>query len=120
MGPQDQRCHFYPNAPQPAQSTTRQTADPEIVRVRGEAGDPRIVSLRWLTEGKTVFTFIVFPPADHEWEKIYEGQAVLEEVTEREAMFRFKGAHPWMLFPECTIGYDRKRKRPLIQFRERL
>jgi hypothetical protein len=122
---QAQPCHFYPiypNAPQPAQSTARcQTTDPEIVWVRCESGNPGIVELRrWLMEGKTIFSVIVFPPADHEWEKIHAGQAVLEEVTEHEARFRFRGVSPWMFFHDCTIGYDRKRKRSLIQFRERL
>jgi hypothetical protein len=71
-------------------------------------------------EGKTLFTVIVFPPAEHEWENIHEGQGLLEEVTGQEAKFRFNGAKPWTVFPDFNVGYDRKRKRPLMQFRERL
>ena len=117
---QAQPYHFYPHAPQLAESTAGRVADPEIVWVRCESGHAGIVKLRrWLMEGKTLFTVIVFPAADHEWEKVHEGQAVLEEVTEQQAKFRINGAHPWMFFPNCTVGYDRKRKRPLIQLRGR-
>jgi len=88
--------------------------------VHCKSSDPKIVKLRhWLAEGKTLFTVIIFPPADHEWEKLHEGQGVLEEVTEQEAKFRFNGANPWMFFPDFSVGYDRKRKRPLIRLRER-
>ena len=96
-------------------------ADPEVVWVHCKSGDPNIAKLRhWLSEGKTLFTVIVFPPADHEWEKIHEGLGLLEEVTGQEAKFRFNGAKQWTAFADFNVGYDRKRKRPLIQFRERL
>ncbi len=108
-------------APEPVESTVPPVIDPEVVWVHCESGDPNIVKLRkWLNEGKTLFTFIVFPPADHEWEKIHEGLGRLEEVTEQEAKFRFDDVKPWTLFSNFYVGYDRKRKRPVIQFRERL
>jgi hypothetical protein len=108
-------------ASEPSESTARQAADPEIVWLHCKPGDPNIAKLRrWISEGKTLFTVIVFPPADHEWEKIHEGQGLLEEVTGQEAKFRFNGAKPCTVFPDFNVGYDRKRKRPLIQFRERL
>jgi hypothetical protein len=50
----------------------------------------------WLSEGKTLFTVIVFPPADHEWEKTQEGEGLLDEVLGQEAKFPFNGAKPWM------------------------
>ncbi len=111
----------YCEVPGHAESRARRVADPEVVWVHCKSGDSKIAKLQhWLSEGKTLFTVIVFLPADHEWEKIHEGQGLLEEVTEQEAKFRFNGANPWMFFPDFSIGYDRKRKRPLIQFRERL
>ena len=45
---------------------------------------------------QTLFTVIVFPPADHEWEKAQEGEGLLEEVLGQEAKFPFNGAKPWM------------------------
>jgi hypothetical protein len=109
------------DAAEPAESTAGQVPDPEVVWVHCKPGDPNIAKLRhWLAEGKTHFTVIMFPPADHEWEKIHEGQGVLEEVTEQEAKFRFNGANPCMFFPDFSVGYDRKKKRPMIRFRERL
>lgn len=109
------------DAPEPAESTAPRVADPEVVWVHCKPGDPNIAKRRhWLVEGKTHFTVIMFPPADHEWEKIHEGQRLLEEGTGQEAKFRFNGAKPWTLFPDFNVGYDRKRKRPLMQFRERL
>ena len=45
---------------------------------------------------QTLFTVIVFPPADHEWEKTQEGEGLLEEVLGQEAKFPFNGAKPWM------------------------
>jgi hypothetical protein len=113
----------YPShdAPEPAESTARRVADPEAVWLHCKSGDPNIAKLRqWLREGETLFTVIVFPPADHEWENIHEGQGQLEEVTGQEAKFRFNGAKPWTVFPDFNVGYDRRRKRPLIQFREKL
>ena len=107
--------------PEPVESTVRPVIDPEVVRVHCESGDPNIAKLRkWHSEGKTLFTVIVFPPADNEWENIHEGLGRLEEVTEQEAKFRFDDVKPWTLFSNFYVGYDRKGKRPLIQFRERL
>lgn len=109
------------DAPEPVESTAPPVIDPEVVWVHCESGDPNIARLRkWISEGKTLFTVIVFPPADHEWEKIHEGLGRLEEVTEQEAKFRFDDVKPGTLFSNFYIGYDRKGKRPLIQFRERL
>ena len=111
----------YCDFPGHTESTARRVADPEVVWVHCKSGDPNIAKLRhWLSEGQTLFTVIVFPPADHEWEKIQEGQGLLEEVSRQEAKFHFDGAKPRTVFPEFNVGYDRKRKRPLIQFRERL
>lgn len=108
-------------APEPAQTSLPSVADQVIVWIRCKSGDPNIAKLRrWLNEGKTLFTVLVFPPADREWERIHEGLGQLEEVTELEAKFRFDGVRPWTLFPDFYVGYDRKRKRPRIQFRERL
>jgi hypothetical protein len=108
------------DAPEPAESVARHVTDPEIVSVRCESHDQKIVKLRhWLSEGKTLFTVMMFPPVDDEWEKIHEGQGVLEEVSEGEAQFRFRGANPRMFLPDFSVGYDRKRKRPLIRLRER-
>jgi hypothetical protein len=107
-------------APEPVESTVPPAIDPEFVWVHCESADPNIAKLRkWLSEGKTLFTVIVFPPADHEWEKIHEGLGRLEEVTEQDAKFRFDDVKPWTLFSNFYVGYDRKGKRPLIQFRER-
>jgi hypothetical protein len=107
-------------APESVESTAPLVIDPEVVWVHCELGDPNIAKLRkWLSGGKTLFTVIVFPPADHEWEKIHEGLGRLEEVTEQEAKFRFDDVKPWTLFSNFYVGYDRKGKRPLIQFRER-
>lgn len=114
---------FLPScgAPELAEITPPSVTAPEFVRIRCKPGDPNIAKLRrWLNEGNTLFTVLVFPPADHEWEKIHEGLGQLEEVTELEAKFRFAGVAPWTLFPDFYVGYDRKRKRPRIQFRERL
>lgn len=117
---QGQRSLPSHNAPGPVESTAPPVIDPEVVWVHCESGDPNIAKLRkWISEGKTLFTVIVFPPADHEWEKIHEGLGRLEEVTEQEAKFRFDDVKPWTLFPNFHVGYDLERKRPLIQFRER-
>jgi hypothetical protein len=114
--------HIFPLAmPEPAESTARRVTGLEIAWVHCKSGDPKIAKLRdWLSEGKTLFTVIVLPPADQEWEKIHEREGVLEEVTGRYAKFRFNGANPWMFFHDLSIGYDRKRNRPPVQFRERL
>lgn len=114
---------FLPScgAPELAQIMRPSVTAPEFVRIRCKPADPNIAKLRpWLNEGKTLFTVLVFPPADHEWEKIHEGLGQLEEVTELEPKFRFAGVTPWTLFPDFYVGYDRKRKRPRIQFREKL
>lgn len=114
-------CLSCRNAVDTVESTALRVVDPAIVCVHCESSDPKIAKLRcWLVEGKTLFTVMVFPPVDHEWEKIHECQGVLEEVTEQEAKFRFSGTKSWPVFPDFSIGYDRKRKRPLIRFRERL
>jgi hypothetical protein len=103
------------------ENKARNEVDPEVFWVHCESDDPKIVKLRrLLVEGKTLFSVQVFPPADHEWEAVHEGQAVLEEVSGLEAKFRLNRVNPWMLFSDFRMGYDRKRKRPLIQFRERL
>lgn len=103
------------------ETTPRFVTGPDVVWIHCKPGDPNIARLRqWLNEGKTLFTVLVFPPADHEWEKIHEGLGELEEVTELKAKFRFDGVTPWTLFPDFYVGYDRNRKRPCIQFRERL
>lgn len=118
---QAQRSLPSVDAPQPVESTAPRAIDPEVVWVHCESRDPNIAKLRkWLSEGKTLFTVIVFPPVDHEWEKIHEGLGRLEEVTAQEAKFRFDDVEPWTLFSNFYVGYDRKGKRPLIQFRERL
>ena len=107
-------------APEPVESSAPPMIDPEVVWVHCKSGDPNITKLRkWLSEGKTLFTVIVFPPADDEWEKIHEGLARLEEVSEQEAKFRFDDVKPWTLFSNFYVGYDPKGKRPLVQFRER-
>ncbi len=83
------------DAPEPAESTARRVADSEAVWVLCKSGDPNIAKLRHsLSEGKTLFTVIVVPPADHEWEKIHESQGLLKEVTGQEATFRFNGGKP--------------------------
>jgi len=108
------------DAPEPAEGTARRVTDPESAWMHCKPGDPKIAKLRdWLSKGKTLFTVIVLPPADHEWERIHEGEGVLEEVAGRYVKFRFHGANPWMFFHDFSIGYDRKRKRPLVRFRER-
>ena len=118
---QAQPYFSFHSTPEPAERAAAQVPDREILWARCEAGDPGFIKLRrWLIKGKTVFAVIVFPPADHEGEKTHEGQAVLEEVTEQGAKFRMNGANARMFFPDFTLGYDRKRKRPVIRFRERL
>jgi len=85
----------YCDVPGHTESTAYRVADPEVVWVHCKSGDPNIAKLRhWLSEGKTLFKIIVFPPADHEWEKTQEGEGLLEEVLEQEAKIPFNGAKP--------------------------
>src|SRR5260370_10987752 len=85
---QAQRSFPSRDAPEPVESTAPPVIDPEVVWVHCESGDPNIVKLRKrLIEGKTLFTVIGLPPADHEWEKIHEGLARLQEITKQDPNF---------------------------------